>query len=80
MAMEILRRFNLILILEFVDDEMWALEEALGWTQARKQVCALYMTRRVRGRQVATGSIVVTLTRYIYDASNTAHDYPFSPH
>ncbi|CAM9814042.1 unnamed protein product [Ectocarpus sp. 12 AP-2014] len=38
MAMEILRRFNLILILEFVDDEMWALEEALGWTQARKQV------------------------------------------
>ncbi|CAB1111141.1 unnamed protein product [Ectocarpus sp. CCAP 1310/34] len=38
MAMEILRMFNLILVLEFVDDEMWALEEALGWTQARKQV------------------------------------------
>ncbi|CAN0381198.1 unnamed protein product [Ectocarpus sp. 12 AP-2014] len=38
MAMEILRKFNIILILEFVDDEMWALEEALGWTQARKQV------------------------------------------
>lgn len=36
-AMEILRRFNLILVLDFVDDEMWALEEALGWTQARKQ-------------------------------------------
>eukprot|EP00904_Undaria_pinnatifida_P002101 jgi/Undpi1/11892/HiC_scaffold_4.g01591.m1 len=37
-AVENLRRFNLILVLDFVDDEMWALEEALGWKQARKQV------------------------------------------
>lgn len=37
-AIENLRRFNLILVLDFVDDEMWALEEALGWKQARKQV------------------------------------------
>lgn len=37
-AMEILRQFNLVLVLDFVDDETWAIEEALGWTQARKQV------------------------------------------
>ncbi|CAM9914593.1 unnamed protein product [Ascophyllum nodosum] len=37
-AIEILERFNLILMLDFVDDEMWALEEALGWTQQRRVV------------------------------------------
>lgn len=37
-AMETLRRFNVLLVLDFVDDEMWALEEAFGWKQARKQV------------------------------------------
>lgn len=39
MAVETLQKFNLVLILDYVNDEMWALEEALGWTQARIQVC-----------------------------------------
>lgn len=37
-AMNVLRRFNLVLVLEFVEDEMWALEEAFGWSSPRKQV------------------------------------------
>eukprot|EP00752_Nemacystus_decipiens_P012166 g10785.t1 len=37
-SMEVLMRFHLILVLDFVDDEMWALNEALGWDAARKQV------------------------------------------
>lgn len=37
-SMEVLQRFHLILVLDFVDDEMWALNEALGWDAARKQV------------------------------------------
>eukprot|EP00903_Cladosiphon_okamuranus_P017092 g15749.t1 len=37
-SMEILQRFHLILVLDFVDDEMWALKEALGWEAPRKQV------------------------------------------
>lgn len=36
--MNVLRRFNLVLVLEFVEDEMWALEEAFGWSSPRKQV------------------------------------------
>ncbi|CAM9474717.1 unnamed protein product [Ectocarpus fasciculatus] len=36
-AMNVLRRFNLVLVLEFVEDEMWALEEAFGWSFPRKQ-------------------------------------------
>ena len=39
LALDNLARFNLLLVLDFVDDEMWALEEALGWKEARKQVC-----------------------------------------
>ncbi|CAM9519665.1 unnamed protein product, partial [Hapterophycus canaliculatus] len=37
-AIEVLQKFHLILVLDYVEDEMWALEEALGWKQARKQV------------------------------------------
>ena len=47
-------------MLDFVDDEMWALEEALGWKQARKQV-----TGRVSdegGADVLRGEIDVTVT------------------
>lgn len=62
-AMEVLQRFNLILVLDFVDDEMWALEEALGWTQARKQVKTpeaavgtqhidVFVAHRTQGRMV----------------------------
>ncbi|CAB1119604.1 unnamed protein product [Ectocarpus sp. CCAP 1310/34] len=36
-AMNVLRRFNLVLVLEFVEDEMWALEEAFGWSLPRRK-------------------------------------------
>lgn len=37
-AVDILAQFNLLLILDFVNDEMWTLHETLGWHEARKQV------------------------------------------
>lgn len=37
-ALETLQKFNVLLILDYVDDEMWALEETFGWKEARKQV------------------------------------------
>lgn len=37
-AIDTLERFNLLLVMDFVDDEIWALEKALGWKESRVQV------------------------------------------
>lgn len=51
-SMEVLRQFHLLLVLDFVDDELWALDEALGWDAARKQVTVMSCKRVLRARGV----------------------------